>query len=190
MGEGDVFGEIALLQGGPRTRSIRCLARSTLLVLDKADFERLVLSRMSRQAVEDAVQKVGFLQHARLTRHWDNQMMAAFARRSKLQEMPEGTVILEEGSSNHWFYLVHRGELEVSQKGQVLRRLKMGDSFGELSLMGDGFVTARVIVRSKMASCLMINGRDFLEFITQDFTVGLEGEEAKTRRLERLSGKE
>jgi CRP-like cAMP-binding protein len=184
IGEEDVFGEIALLQGGPRTRSIRCLTASVLLALDKADFERLVLSRLTRQAVEDAVQKVGFLQHAGLTRHWSQATMAAFARKANLREWPEGTVIMHEGEPNHWFFLVHRGELAVRQKDAELRRLKIGDTFGELSLMGDGLATASVVVRSKVASCLVIGGRDFIELITQDFAVGMQWEEMRRRRVE------
>ncbi len=188
MGEGDVFGEIALLHGGPRTRSIRCLTPGRLLALDKQDFERLVLSRLSHQAVEDAVQKVGFLHHTGLTRHWSQATMAAFARKAKVQEFPEGTVILEEGAINHWFFLLHRGEVTVRKGQSELRRLKAGDSFGELSLMGDGVATASVVVRSKMASCLVISGRDFLEFLTQDFTVAMRWEEMKIRRVDRPAG--
>jgi len=178
----DVFGEIALLQGGPRTRSIRSLGRSVLLALDKADFERLVLSKLSHQAVADAVQKVGFLQHAELTRNWSHAAMASFARRAKVLEAPEGAVILEEGKANHSFYLVHRGELAVRVKGRDLRRLKMGDSFGELSLLGSGLATASVVVTSKVANVLVIPARDFLDFITQDFVIGLGWEETRKNR--------
>ncbi|MSU46256.1 MAG: cyclic nucleotide-binding domain-containing protein [Lacunisphaera sp.] len=131
MGEGEVFGEIALLQGGVRTRSIRCLEKSTLLGLDKADFERLVLSTLSRAAVEDAVQKVGFLQHTELTRNWSQATLAAFARRAKLHEYAEGAAVMKEGANNHWFFLVHRGEMLVKQKNQELRRLKMATVLAE-----------------------------------------------------------
>lgn len=181
MNAGDVFGEIALLQGGVRTRSIRCLAASTLLALDKTEFDQLVLSRLSRQAVENAVQKVGFLQQVALTRHWSPATMADFAQRAKLQEWVEGTVILREGTNNLWFFLVHRGELVVQQGKRELRRLKPGDSFGELSLLGDGLATASVVVGSKLASCLVINGRDFIDFITQDYTIGLRWEDNRIR---------
>jgi CRP-like cAMP-binding protein len=185
MGEGDVFGEIALLQGGPRTRSIRSLGRSVLLALDKADFERLVLTKLSRQAVADAVQKVGFLQRTELTRNWSHATMAAFARRAALREAEEGAVILAEGAANHWFFLVHRGELTVSVKGKELRTLKPGDSFGELSLLGNGYATATVTVASKLASVLVIPARDFLEFVSQDFVVGLGWEGTRKDRKER-----
>lgn len=185
MGEGDVFGEIALLQGGPRTRSIRSFGRSVLLALEKTDFERLVLTKLSRQAVADAVQKVGFLQHTELTRNWSHATMAAFARRAALREAEEGAVILAEGAANHWFFLVHRGEFSVSVKGRELRTLKPGDSFGELSLLGNGYATATVTVASKLASVLVIPARDFLEFVSQDFVVGLGWEGTRKERKER-----
>jgi CRP-like cAMP-binding protein len=184
MGEGDVFGEIALLEGGPRTRSVRCLTPSVLLALGKQEFEQLVLSRLSRQTVADAVQKVGFLHHTGLTRHWSHSTMAAFAKKAKVQELAEGTVILKEGAANQWFFLVHRGEVSVRKNDRELRRLKEGDSFGELSLMGDGVATASVVVQSKVASCMVISGRDFLDFLTQDFTVAMRWEEMKFRRVD------
>ncbi len=187
MGKGEVFGEIALLRGGTRTRSIRCLTGSVLLALDKADFERLILTRLTRQAVEDAVQKVGFLQHAELTRQWDFATMSDFATKAKLHEWPEGRVVIREGETNHWFFLVYRGELAVRKKDKELRRLKTGDSFGELSLVGDGLATASVVVRSKVASGLVISGRDFVDFITRDFAVGMQWEETRPRRVELLS---
>jgi cGMP-dependent protein kinase len=189
VGEGDVFGEIALLQGGPRTRSIRCLTPSVLLALDKRDFEQLVLSRLSRQAVENAVQKVGFLHHTGLTRHWNQATMSAFAKKAKVRELAEGTVILQEGAANQWFFLVHRGEVSVRKNDKELRRLKEGDSFGELSLMGDGVATASVVVCSKVASCMVIGGRDFLDFLTQDFTVAMRWEEMKFRRVDQTRQK-
>ena len=185
MQEGDVFGEIALLHAIPRTRSVRSLGRSVLLALDKADFERLVLSKISRQVVADAVQKVSFLARAELTRNWSHAMLSAFARRSKILEAPENALILEEGKANHCFYLVHRGELAVRLKDRELRHLKSGDSFGELSLLGNGIATANVIVVTKSASVLEISARDFLDFISQDFMVGLGWEESRKQRKER-----
>lgn len=182
---GDIFGEIALLHSIPRTRSVRALSQSILLALHKADFERLVLSKISRQAVADAVQKVSFLQRAELTRNWSHATMSAFARRSKILEAPENALILEEGKANHCFYLVHRGELSVRVKDREMRRLKAGDSFGELSLLGTGLATANVAVVTKTASVLEISARDFLDFISQDFLIGLSWEESRKKRKDR-----
>jgi CRP-like cAMP-binding protein len=181
MGEGGVFGEIALIRGGVRTRSVRALEKSVLLGLDKADFERLVLTKMTRAAVEDAVQKVSFLERLELSRHWSHATLSDFARRAKLKEYAEGAAVIQEGHNNHWFFLVHRGELAVWKGREEVRRLKSGDSFGEMSLLGDGVATATVKAASKEASCLMISGTDFLEFVTKDFVVGLGWDNVRVR---------
>ena len=44
LGEGAVFGEMALLSGAPRTATIQADADTDLLRIDKADFDRLVAS--------------------------------------------------------------------------------------------------------------------------------------------------
>ena len=70
-------------------------------------------------------------------------------------------------------------------KDRELRHLKSGDSFGELSLLGNGIATANVVVASKSASVLEISARDFLDFISQDFMVGLGWEESRKKRKDR-----
>jgi len=42
LGEGDFFGEMALLYRGPRTATVTALSSTDLLVLDADDFLRLV----------------------------------------------------------------------------------------------------------------------------------------------------
>jgi CRP-like cAMP-binding protein len=179
MGDGAVFGEIALVRGGFRTRSIRALEKSVILGLHKSDFERLVLTKMTHAAVEDAVQKVGFLEQLELTRNWSHATLSAFAKRAKLHEHPEGTLVIEQGNNNHWFFLIRRGELAVLKGREEVRRLGKGDSFGEMSLLGDGIATATVKVVSKDASTLAISGTDFLDFVTKDFVVGLGWDDAR-----------
>lgn len=56
LGRGEVFGEMALLQNGRRTRSVHALGGKTvLLALRREDFQRLVLSRLTRDSVLDIV---------------------------------------------------------------------------------------------------------------------------------------
>jgi CRP-like cAMP-binding protein len=183
IGEGEVFGEIALLHGGVRTRSIRALQKSILLSLDKAAFDRLVLGRMTRGAVENAVQKVGFLESCGLTKHWSHATRADFGRKSELKEYEKGRVLIQQGEPNHWFFLIYRGEVDVVKNGKEIRRLKQGEGFGEMSLVGDGIATATIVVAGHTASFLVVQGRDFLDFITRDFTVGMAWDE--TRKLPR-----
>ena len=53
LGEGEAFGEMALLTGGPRTATIRAAAKTELLEIGKDDFEQLVKNdRLLANAVQ------------------------------------------------------------------------------------------------------------------------------------------
>jgi len=53
LGEGEAFGEMALLTGGPRTATVRSAGESELLAIGREDFERLIAQdRVLAQAVE------------------------------------------------------------------------------------------------------------------------------------------
>lgn len=184
LGAGEAFGEVALLEDGVRTRSVRALTACVLLALERADFERLVLSQMSREAVARAVQITGFLQQTELTRGWSPALRAALAARMRVREAPAGSVLVEEGRDNLWFFVVRRGELAVRQGRRELRRLQPGESFGELSLLRDGKATATVVVVSRLASCLVVNGREFLDLVTRDCAAAMQWEEQRKQPRE------
>ncbi len=187
---GDILGEVAVVRGGTRTRSIRCATRTVLLALEKADFEKHVLSHLTRAAVEDAVQKVGFLQNIELVKNWPQQSLAAFARLTQFYEYNEGDLVVREGTENLYLFLVHRGEFAVTQHGKLVRKLKQGDSYGELGILKNSTTTTSVTA-TKPGSCLVVSKADFLKFITQDFTISLQFEELGTKRHGRkvFSGK-
>jgi CRP-like cAMP-binding protein len=53
LGEGQAFGEMALLTGGPRTATVRSAGESELLAIGREDFERLIAEdRLLAEAVE------------------------------------------------------------------------------------------------------------------------------------------
>jgi cAMP-dependent protein kinase regulator len=183
LSSGDIFGEIALLRpGGRRTRSVRCAETSVLLSLDKADFDRLVLSRMSRDTIADTVQKTSFLQRIPLSRHWSPHAMASFAHRAAFQEFGEGALIIEDGADNQFFHLIHEGEFAVLKKKKEIARLGPGAFFGEISLLQNSVATADIVSRTP-GRCLLLSKREFLEFITRDFLIGLQFEDISSQRL-------
>jgi CRP-like cAMP-binding protein len=184
MFPGDVLGEIGVIRGEARSRSIRCATRSILLALDKEDFERLVLPHISRGDVEQAVQKIGFLQNVDLVKNWSQESLSAFARLAKITEYNEGDVVMLEGEANLFLHLVHRGEFEVTQKGKRLRRLKQGASFGEVGMLQNNAATVTVVA-TVPGSCLVVAKTDFLRFITQDFAISLEFEQLGAKGLGR-----
>jgi CRP-like cAMP-binding protein len=59
LGEGQAFGEMALLSGGPRTATVRAVTATDLLEIGKEDFERLIATD---RRLAEAIQR---LSHAR-----------------------------------------------------------------------------------------------------------------------------
>lgn len=181
---GEIFGEIALLRDGVRTRSVRCTRPTVLLSLTREAFDGLVLSRLSREAVEASVQKIAFLHRIELSRHWSPPAMGAFARRARFQEFTEGDLLVRQGDANQYFHLVHEGELAVEKTGREVARLTVGDFFGELSLLQNSVATAAVVACTP-GRCLVMGKRDFLDFITRDFLIGLQFEQISSARIGR-----
>jgi len=181
---GDVFGDRAVLEGGPSTASIRCASRCVLLALARPDFERLVLPLMSRQAIEDKVQKIGFLQQIELSRDWSPAAMAVFARHAAFRDFAPGETLVNQGDPFRSFCLVQEGEFAVMKKAKQVSRLRRGDFYGELGLLPDVLAKA-TIVASTPGRCLLVPIPDFLQFITHDFAVGLQFEEIGSERLGR-----
>ncbi|MDD5304022.1 MAG: cyclic nucleotide-binding domain-containing protein [Elusimicrobia bacterium] len=57
----------------------------------------------------------------------------------KSVEFEDGEIVFEKGDPGEWFYLIHRGEVEIFEPGffgpSVLARMGPGDFFGELALI-------------------------------------------------------
>jgi CRP-like cAMP-binding protein len=179
---GDLFGDRAVLGDGRWTASVRCLTRCVLLGLTKADFDKLVLPLVPAKAVEDKVQKIGFLQQIDLSRDWSQVTMAIFARHAEFQDFVPGDVLVHEGETFRFFCLVQEGEFAVMKREQETSRLRRGDFYGELSQLQDAVATVRIIAKTP-GRCLLVPLSDFLQFITKDFAVGLQFEKIGSERL-------
>ena len=179
---GDLFGDRAVLGDGRRTASVRCATRCVLLSLTKADFERLVLPRVSRKMVEDKVQKIGFLQQIELSRDWSQSAMAVFAQHAVFQDFVTGSTLVHQGEAFRHFCLVQEGEFAVMKQHKQVARLRRGDFYGELSQLQDTVATVTIVARTP-GRCLLVPLPDFLQFITRDFAVGLQFEEIGSERL-------
>lgn len=181
---GDLFGERALLGDGRRTATVRCVSPCVLLTLDKAGFEQLILTRLSRADLEDKVQKIGFLARTALARNWSQAALAAFAGRARFHDFPKGSQIARAGTAFEFFCLVHEGEFAVMKDGRQKAHLRRGDCYGELSMLGHNTAKADIVALTA-GRCLLVPSEDFLRFITHDFAVGLQFERLGDERLGR-----
>lgn len=181
---GDIFGEIALIQRIPRTRSVRTLRRSLLLTLRSDDFEKLVVEDLGAKKIQDIVEKQAFLNRIDLCRNWHPQALSRFAQLTSFAHFAPKETVIREGMTNQFFYLIYDGILEVVKDGGRLAKLTSGQFFGEISLLQNSVSTADVTAMVE-SRCLVVARRDFLNFMATDFHIGLQFEDISSKRLKR-----
>lgn len=66
-----------------------------------------------------------------------------------------GQILITEGKSNHTFFVLRSGEVEVQVPGKPSRRLGAGDFFGEISMDQHVAATATVVARTAVTAWVM-----------------------------------
>jgi len=182
LGPGDVFGEIALLERGPRSSTVRCRTACHLLALEKHDFDRLLLSTLGAETIKSTVQIGNFLKRNALFADWHPQALLKLSREFKLQSVEKDEQIIHEKQPNDSFFLVYEGEFEVRKGGQRHAVLRAGEFCGEISLLRDGPATADVVALRR-GRCLKLNKEQFLKLVSQSFLTGYAIESTFAARL-------
>ncbi|MBV9355572.1 MAG: cyclic nucleotide-binding domain-containing protein, partial [Chloroflexi bacterium] len=153
LGPGDAFGEASLLEGTPRTASVRASSDLKLLRLDRGLFQGLLESYPEIEEEFNAAAKArkvnDFLRlhsaFAVLPRH------ATLGLIDALQEISlnDGEVAVRQGAPADAMFLVQEGRLGVwredgSGTPRRVRTLHAGEFFGERALVERGARTATV----------------------------------------------
>lgn len=170
--EGDVFGEIALMNDEPRTATIVALQPSKLIEIDRAVIRKLVASddqfltillRFFRDRSVDRLMDTHPLFTALSTR--DREVLKT---RFKFLELDAGALLVEKGQLVRGLRIVLAGRARVENKegappGQVAF-LGPGDICGEVSLITKSPANADVRADSK---CIAIElpGAAFLKIV-------------------------
>src|SRR5262245_9236539 len=93
----------------------------------------------------------------------DREQLGIIAPFLSTELYPAGKNIVQEGTAGYVFFLIHDGQVDVTQNGQWLRALQPGDFFGEIAILGDnGKRTATVTARSDVTTWVMF-GTNFRE---------------------------
>jgi MFS family permease len=80
-------------------------------------------------------------------------------------EQPAGSVILRQGDAGDRYYLVEKGEVEVSVDGRVASTLGPGEGFGEIALLRDVPRTAAVTAKTDV-TLHALERDDFIAAVT------------------------
>jgi CRP-like cAMP-binding protein len=152
LGEGALFGEMAVIHASPRTASVQVMDEADLLEIDSAG---LATMASDLQPVAEALDRFtrerllnNLMATSPLFRPFSRKQRLDLLRRFTGHEVQPDTVVINEGDEGRGLYVVLSGEVEVTkdQDGEqvLLATLKAGDVFGEISLIKGYPATATV----------------------------------------------
>ena len=160
LAQGDIFGEIALLEKVRRTASVTAAVPTELLVLPKQAFDSLLVAEVGANTIQRAIQVCAFLKKSELFADWvDRELMEASAH-FQPNKFQRSEMILTKGQSNDSLYLIYEGQVAVTDEGRILAELGRGDFFGEISLLRSVPVTADVTAETDV-NLLSLPHEDF-----------------------------
>lgn len=176
---GEIFGEISALFNSPRISNVTVTKPSVLLIISGESFEKIItgrselysaiLERYKNRLSETALRSVD------LFRHLDKRVLKPLIGAASIASIPEGGVIVSEGETGDYFYIIIRGTARVSHHlGDSTINLALmhsGDYFGEWSVL-TGAPRAATVSAMNRVDMLSIERSAMLDFIQKQPEVG------------------
>ncbi|HSK00864.1 MAG TPA: cyclic nucleotide-binding domain-containing protein, partial [Kofleriaceae bacterium] len=156
LGEGAVFGEMALLGAQPRSASVACTTEVDLLEVGRQSLASLADELGAVAEALHAFTRERLLGNLMATsplfRPFSRMQQRDLLRRFTSHDVAPGTVVIHEGEEGRGLFVVLSGDLDVSRRtadGAVvpLGTLKTGDVFGEMALLRNARTTAMVVAQ-------------------------------------------
>ncbi len=187
LSKGDYFGEIALVKKVPRTATATALSECSLLVLEKADFERMMSQRINiAERIDRLIENRGFLAKLPLFSEFAPAQIAMAASRLVPEHYQAGQDVITQGQTGDSFYIIRQGTLEVTVERDGARRrvaeLGPGEYFGEIALLLNVPRTASVTAVSN-SLVLRLRQEDFKSLMGEQLYFAKSLEQASSRRL-------
>lgn len=105
-----------------------------------------------------------------LFRGCSSRELAHISRLATRVDVPSGKVLAREGTAGELFYVIDRGEADVTIGGALVAQLKEGGFFGEMALLDDLPRTATVTATTPMV-LYAIKAADFGRFLDESPSV-------------------
>jgi CRP-like cAMP-binding protein len=169
LGEGAIFGELALVSAQPRGATVQAVTEVDVIELGCPALRALagelptvaaVLHRFTR----DRLLK-NLLATSPLFKPFSPQQRLDLARRFTGHEIAPSTDVIREGDAGRGLFVVLAGELEVLKGDGPFQHsvaiLRSGDLFGEIALLRGTPATATV--RAVTPSAVLFLGREYFE---------------------------
>jgi len=124
LSTGSGFGETALMQNVPRTRSVKAINDTVLLVLSRENFERNVLVALGEEKVKENLQIRAFVEQVPLCRDWHEKALQELSEGASFTNFEKGEYALKKGGkSTYSFTLSTRARSRcVATRGAFSRK--------------------------------------------------------------------
>jgi putative peptide zinc metalloprotease protein len=152
VGPGEGIGEVALIEGTPRTAGVRAAVATELFAVGRGAFDRHLAGRL---VVADDVRRAT-VSPARLRAlpafaHLADAELARLARAARWRSASPGRVIVRQGQEGRSFFVIASGQAEVIVDRRPAGTLGAGDHFGERALLTDEPRSATVRARTAVS---------------------------------------
>lgn len=170
LGEGALFGEMALLGSQPRTASVQVVGEADLLEVTRATLSGIAGELPAVAAALDRFTRERLLKNlvatSPLFRPFSRVQQLDLLRRFTGHDAAAGTIIIREGDPGRGLFVVLTGEVEVAKHDELgvevpIATLKAGEVFGEIALLRGTPATATVSA-ARQATVLFL-AREYFE---------------------------
>jgi CRP-like cAMP-binding protein len=173
LGDGEFFGEMALLSGANRSATVAAETEGEVL-----EFRAEVLLELARRHPHVAQSLRRFYRQRLLAnalavsaifRPFQRGERKLIMERFRAREVADGEVVIREGTPSDGLYVVLEGSVDVVKRTDggelVVAQLREGDLFGEMSCLRKAPASASVVVR-RPGTLLRLPRREFDELVS------------------------
>lgn len=179
--KGEVFGELAVIGGLPRSATAMARTNCRALSLDEKQFQSalekkpefaLMLMGIMVQRLRQSLAKLGAGGPAagapsERSDVLDRKALAGLQSQLGGQDLagfPAGKIIMSAGAVGAFMYVVVQGRVAISVGNRVVERVGPGGIFGEMALVDQSARAASAIAETD-CSLLAINRKDFINLV-------------------------
>ncbi len=181
-----IFGEIAVIEQVKRTSTVVAEEGSEVLEIP-GDMIRSVSndSQYVREIgdFKNAIMVSQFFSSAPMFRHLPEDIVQLFLSKGLIEVFSANEIIYHQGSRGEGFYLLVRGTVGVVINGILIKKIRQGGFFGEISSVADISRTASVVALENVL-VLKINNEGFWDIITQNIEMAMFIETVSEARIQ------